>query len=74
MLPSCIKYDEQLEDGETEIEDAYLSKPRTNSLARWMEVVKKRSLRGGCRKNNPTDLLVAYKKLILFICIFIYIS
>ena len=37
-------------------------KKRTYRLARWMEVVKKMSLRGGCRKNNPTDLLVAYEK------------
>ena len=33
-----------------------------------MEVVK--CLRGGCRKNNPIDLLD--EKLILFACIFIY--
>ena len=74
MAPSSLKYDEQLENSEAEIEPVYLSKKkRTNCLARWMEVVKKKSLRGGCWKNNPTDILVAYEKLILFVCIFIYL-
>ena len=34
--------------------------------------MEKKSLRVCSRKNNPTDLLVAFEKSILFVCIFIY--